>query len=95
MASVGLRKYVDYYREFNCAVCGVKAIDRSPTQSRLYCSDSCCYKAYRINKGIVKGFVTQPCIHNVGVLCDRHKCSTCGWNPRVEAKRKEALCYGR
>lgn len=95
MANIGYKNYSKYYREFNCAVCGKKAIDMSPTGTRKYCSVSCAEKAFRISKGIgTSGFTTPSCIHNDAVECQIHKCSTCGWNPRVEAKRKEALGYG-
>lgn len=95
MASVGYKNYGRYYREFTCVVCGAKAVDRSPAQKKMYCSDSCAWKGYRVSHGIgTSGFVTPDCIYNDSVECKIHKCSTCGWNPRVEAKRKEALGYG-
>lgn len=95
MANVGYKNYMKYYREFNCAICGKKAIDMSPGGNRKYCSESCTRKGYRLSRGIGKrGFVTPTCIHNEAVECSMHKCSTCGWNPKVEQKRKEALAYG-
>ena len=38
-----------------------------------------------------KPWKETPCIHNDGVVCDVHNCETCGWNPDVEKKRKEAI----
>lgn len=33
-----------------------------------------------------------PCRYNIGVNCEAQKnCLVCGWNPSVEARRKEAL----
>lgn len=28
------------------------------------------------------------CPHNEGVLCEHMKCRSCGWNPRVDKKRR-------
>ena len=83
-----------FYREFNCVVCGAKAIDRSPAQKRMYCSEQCAWDQFRRNRGIGVNAKTPPCIHNQEVQCAVHKCSTCGWNPKVEQRRKEALAYG-
>lgn len=82
------------YREFTCAVCGVKAIDRSPAQKRLYCSGECNTRAYRERRGLILDLKTTCCTYNKEVLCLDDDCASCGWNPRVEQKRKEALAYG-
>lgn len=31
------------------------------------------------------------CPHNHDVLCEVHKCTTCGWNPEVSALRRLLL----
>ena len=82
------------YREFTCVVCGRKAIDRSPAQKRIYCSEQCAWKQFRVNRGIGIGSKTPSCVHNDAVVCEAHKCGSCGWNPKVEQRRKEALGYG-
>ena len=82
------------YREFTCVVCGAKAIDRSPAQKRIVCSDQCGQVRFRRNHGVGVGMKTPSCVHNKEIACQIHKCSTCGWNPEVEQKRKEALAYG-
>lgn len=82
------------YREFTCLYCGAKAIDRSPAQKRLYCSIECRDIYWRRKHGVGVTTKTPSCIHNIHILCGDHKCGTCGWNPKVEKKRKEALGYG-
>ena len=82
------------YREFNCVVCGAKAIDRSPAQKGLYCSQRCNMMHFRRDRGVGVEIKTPSCIHNKEVRCFEHKCGTCGWNPKVEMKRKEAMGYG-
>lgn len=83
------------YREFICLYCGTKGIDRSNTKNRKFC-DYTCQHAYNCKKkrGKLDKAPTNPCIYNMAVMCDLQKCSTCGWNPKVEQKRKEALGYG-
>lgn len=82
------------YREFTCVVCGAKAIDRSPAQKRLVCSENCAQVRFSRNHGVGVSFKTPSCIHNKEIRCVEHKCGICGWNPKVEKKRKEALGYG-
>ena len=82
------------YREFSCIVCGTKAIDRSPAQRRIYCSDQCAHMRFRRSHGVGVMLKTPSCIHNKEIQCDVHKCGSCGWNPKVEKRRKEALVYG-
>ena len=79
------------YKEFTCVICGKKALDKSTTQSRMYCSQKCASVAYERNR---KTRRKACCIHNSEVQCFGHKCSSCGWNPKVETRRKEALGYG-
>lgn len=31
------------------------------------------------------------CPHNHEVICDKLKCESCGWNPKVEKERKKAI----
>lgn len=83
------------YREFYCECCGAKAIDRTYNQSRKYCSSGCAQKMYyRRNFAACDGEDYPTCVYNREIGCKRRKCSTCGWNPTVEAKRKEALING-
>ena len=82
------------HREYICHICGAKGIDRSNTNSRKFCSAYCQQVDYRRRHGIGVSFATPSCIHNSEVICVKHKCSTCGWNPKVEQRRKEALAYG-
>lgn len=77
-------------REFTCAVCGVKAIDRGVRQNAKYCSQRC--RNYANRKGIkIEEEALCLCMHNEGVLCTIRQCEGCGWNPEVEKRRKEAL----
>ena len=83
------------YREFTCLYCGARSLDTSRTKNRKFCNDHCNQAYwYRTKRG--KGGKTQTptCIHSIHILCGDHKCSTCGWNPKVEKERKEALGYG-
>ena len=83
------------YREFTCLNCGAKVIDMSRTKNKKFC-DMHCNQAYYYKKkqGELDKVPTNPCIHNIAVICDLQKCGTCGWNPKVEKKRKEALGCG-
>ena len=82
------------YREFTCIVCGAKGIDRSTTQTRKYCSENCASINWHRMRGVGTYIKTPSCVHNREIRCFEKKCSTCGWNPKVEMKRKEALAYG-
>lgn len=82
------------HRELTCAYCGAKIIDRSKNQTKKFCSDYCAQAQYRRDHGVGVRIKTPSCIHNKEVRCFLHKCSTCGWNPEVELKRKEAFTYG-
>ena len=81
-------------QEIKCVICGKKMVDRSTNHAKLYCSTACNHLAYRIRSGMVAKAPAFSCIHNKYVECQIHKCSTCGWNPEVEQKRKEAFAYG-
>lgn len=82
------------YIEFTCLYCGEKGIDKSKTKNRKFCDCNCQQAYYRRKNGVGVNTVTASCIHNMYVLCDVHQCGNCGWNPKVEKKRKEALGYG-
>lgn len=74
-------------REFTCIVCGTKGIDTSSQGAKLFCSRRCKDK----HRSELRAESLIPCKFNESVLCDRQKCSTCGWNPEVEKRRKEKL----
>lgn len=77
-------------REFTCIVCGTKGIDTSVSGCKIFCSRRC----REIHRSKVRAENLIPCQYNDGVICDRQKCSTCGWNPKVEKRRKEKLGNG-
>lgn len=78
-------------REFNCVYCGRKAEDWGLLQNKIYCSDSCCQKAYQRRKRKEAKEVVMSCKYNEEVNCDGMNCENCGWNPEVERRRKESL----
>ena len=83
------------YREFTCLNCGAKGIDMSRTKTKMFCSDNCTQRYYyKRKRGKLNDIAIIPCIYNTEVRCNVHKCGICGWNPKVEKKRKEALGYG-
>lgn len=82
------------YREFVCVQCGQKVIDRSKTRSRKFCSGNCQRTYWYRQHGVGTDIKTPSCIHNKEIRCLVRKCGTCGWNPKVETRRKEALGYG-
>ena len=83
------------YREFTCLCCGAKGIDKSRTKLKKFCDYHCSQRYHHKKKqGKLDIEPILPCIYNIAVSCRHHKCSTCGWNPKVEQKRKEALGYG-
>lgn len=77
-------------REFNCVVCGKKTIDKTTLGNGKCCSKECrlVYARAKLGHGDI------PCKFNEGVLCGVQQCENCGWNPEVEARRKEAI-YGK
>ena len=79
-------------REFNCIVCGTKAIDRSHSQSKVFCSLDCKNQHWRMTHALREDN-WQRCVFNDGVACDLHRCGRCGWNPTVAKRRLEAA-YG-
>lgn len=83
------------YREFTCLYCGAKSIDMSRTKTKMFCDYNCTQRYYyKRKKGKLDVAPTLPCIYNREVRCDLQRCGTCGWNPKVEQKRKEALGCG-
>lgn len=76
-------------KEYTCIVCGAKGIDRSSTGARKFCSHECSNSYWRQVNGV--GKKSPGCIFNEGVACEVHQCLNCGWHPRVERIRKEAL----
>ena len=82
-------------RTFICLNCGAKGIDTSRTKTKKFCNMHCNQAYYyKKKRGKTEIVPTFPCRYNWQVQCNRKKCSTCGWNPEVEAKRKEALANG-
>ena len=81
-------------REMNCVYCGAKIIDRSTNHTRKFCSEYCAQAYYRRNHGVGVQVKTPSCTHNKEIRCFEHKCGSCGWNPKVEKKRKEVLGCG-
>lgn len=78
-------------REITCAVCGKKAIDNSSTKTRKYCSEECAILAWRKSRGFVPTELEHHCTYNKEVRCTVQACSKCGWNPKVEQRRKAAF----
>ncbi len=77
-------------REFTCIVCGTKGIDFSSQGGKMLCSRRCT----DIHRAAVRAESFMPCKFNEGVICDKVKCRSCGWNPVVEKRRKEKLFNG-
>ena len=76
-------------REFTCVVCGKKGTDRSSTGCRKFCGTPCAVKYYYWeNNREAKRGLGPSCKYNEGVACEIHRCRNCGWNPAVEARRK-------
>ena len=75
-------------RIIKCEHCGKTVVDNSHRQHKRFCSDSCrvlhrCAKA-------AKPFENH-CRFNDGVMCEKQDCVGCGWNPKVEKRRKETI----
>lgn len=69
---------------FKCKRCG-KEFDGRPGQAiRVFCSKNC-YQQYVYEQ---RHFT---CPHNDAVVCGHQKCYSCGWNPKVNQKRMEAM----
>ena len=78
--------------EFSCVHCGKVVKVERKWQVQTFCSKSCAI-SYRHKMR----FEQQGgcCIyHPMGVMCDRHLCSNCGWNPEVAQARLERIMEG-
>ena len=82
------------YREFTCLYCGEKGIDMSKNQRRKFCDVNCSSAYGRRQNGMKARIKTLSCIYNREIRCEIQKYGICGWNPKVEKKRKEALWHG-
>ena len=73
-----------------CYNCGEVSIDRTRNARGKFCSQKCCkqYTNRRIRKAKK---LENLCIYNGSVVCVKHDCQSCGWNPQVETERKAAL----
>ncbi len=74
-------------KEYVCARCGKKIVSN---QYRRFCSVACSNAYRRTINGWGKT-AGEACQFNQGVCCEVKHCTGCGWNPKVEARRKEAL----
>lgn len=83
-------------KEFTCVVCGAKSVDRSHRNDRKFCGQQCRSRYWYIKRkdsiGVYKG--SQCCKFNAGVSCIEERCESCGWNPAVAHRRKEAALEG-
>ena len=66
-----------------CKNCG-----KEISGDRKYCSLRC-NKAYKQRQYYKNNHLL--CVHNEAVVCKLRNCQRCGWNPDVEASRKELL----
>lgn len=82
------------YKEFTCTFCGKKGVDRSLNHCRKFCSSKCREAHYRSQGRDTIVHKTRSCVYNKEVSCEMPRCGRCGWNPKVEQKRKEAFAYG-
>lgn len=76
-----------------CPLCGEQF---TKTRSdKVYCSKACtyvaCSRASRAKKRKEINELGTDCPHNEGLVCYKRTCGSCGWNPVVEAKRREKL----
>lgn len=73
-----------------CPVCG-KALPETARSHAVHCSKKCYHRAtYALRPEVL----TTPCKYNPdAVMCNPnvHKCSTCGWNPSVEERRRKEI----
>ena len=73
-----------------CPACGV--VFETKIGQKIFCSKKCSRKAWKRGQ---ETKVDHPCKHNEGVRCtNRSMCYYCGWNPKVEQLRKEAIGCG-
>ena len=77
-------------REIICYNCGEVSIDRTRNAIGKFCSKKCCKQYYNRHK-VRNKKLKNCCIYNESVVCVKHDCQSCGWNPQVETERKAAL----
>ena len=65
-----------------CEKCGRQFITRY--RGARFCSHQCANSRKR-------GAGIGSCPHNEAIICNERKCGSCGWNPAVAQKRKEAM----
>lgn len=79
-----------------CEVCGTEFL--KTRFNKEYCSRRCAsVAANRAARARARELIAEngtECPYNVAVRCDERKCNSCGWNPVVARRRKEARCNG-
>lgn len=70
-------------RPFTCINCGTGFT--SVIKDAKFCGKHCAnqYKMTQGNAERNKYQYTFQCPHNEAVVCDKHNCGNCGWNPKV------------
>lgn len=76
------------HEEKRCPVCNT-AIRKD--SKAIYCCQACSRAAYYRRHTKALRADGGMCYFNSEVLCTKKQCETCGWNPVVEKRRKEAL----
>lgn len=66
------------YKEFTCAFCGKKGIDKSWNGCKRFCSSKCKEAYYRSEKRYLVAKAERSCIHNKEIICELRRCSKCG-----------------
>jgi endogenous inhibitor of DNA gyrase (YacG/DUF329 family) len=73
-----------------CVICGKVFTDTSASQNKMTCSAECKRIRFNLYRKQKKESESE-CPYNMSVSCTDHMCGKCGWNPKVEKARKEAL----
>jgi hypothetical protein len=73
-----------------CVICGKEFTDTSATNNKMTCSPDCKRIRFNLYRRQKKAAETE-CPYNKEVTCSDRMCGKCGWNPKVEKARKEAL----
>lgn len=72
-----------------CPVCG-KALPNTVRCNKVFCSRACYHRSHYLQRADV---CTTSCIYRPdgSVMCNPnvYNCSTCGWNPEVEERRRK------
>ncbi len=80
--------------EFTCEYCGKVVEVERKWQVQRFCDKSCA-ASYRNKLMAGKNPTPGDCIYQPeSIMCDRRKCSKCGWNPEVAHARLEAIMEG-